>query len=56
MAKADTYVVERGDTLSRIARAHGFGVQRLARLNNLASPNHIRDDRPIRRCRGARGF
>lgn len=41
MAKS-TYVVQRGDTLARIARAHGTSWSRLARLNNISDPNRIR--------------
>lgn len=37
-----TYVVQRGDTLARIARAHGTSWARLARLNNISDPNRIR--------------
>ncbi len=35
------YVVQRGDTLSRIARWHGTTVQQLMAINNLWNPNHI---------------
>ncbi|MCU0514226.1 MAG: LysM peptidoglycan-binding domain-containing protein [Anaerolineae bacterium] len=35
------YTVQRGDTLARIARAHGVNLQVLARVNNLADMNRI---------------
>lgn len=35
------YVVQRGDTLSAIARAYGVSVKTLAAYNGLANPNRI---------------
>ncbi len=35
------YVVRRGDTLGRIARCHGVGVERLAEANELADPDRL---------------
>ena len=36
-----TYVVQRGDTLSRIASAHNTTVETLSRENNISNPNLI---------------
>ncbi|NUQ37935.1 MAG: LysM peptidoglycan-binding domain-containing protein [Caldilineales bacterium] len=38
---AVTYIVQRGDTLSRIARSHGVTVAALKELNHLANVNRI---------------
>lgn len=40
-ASAATYVVERGDTLWRIAQAHGTTVAELVQLNGISNPNLI---------------
>lgn len=37
----DGYTVQRGDTLYRIARAHGFAWQDLARANGIANPARL---------------
>lgn len=37
----DTYTVQKGDTLSAIARKYGTSVQALASLNGIADPNKI---------------
>ncbi|TDV25010.1 LysM domain-containing protein [Paraburkholderia caballeronis] len=37
----DTYVVTRGDTLSKIAQAHGTDADQLADLNGIREPNFI---------------
>jgi membrane-bound lytic murein transglycosylase D len=39
---SSTYVVRRGDTLSKIASRHGLSTQRLASLNGIRSYNNIR--------------
>lgn len=36
-----TYVVQRGDTLTRIARRFGVNMQVLAEVNNITNPNRI---------------
>jgi LysM repeat protein len=36
------YVVQKGDTLGTIAKMHGFTINELARMNNLADPNRLR--------------
>lgn len=40
-SNAIVYVVQRGDTLSAIARAYGVSVKTLAAYNGLANPNRI---------------
>ena len=40
-AAAQTYIVQRGDTLSEIAARFGTTVSELVRLNNIADPNRI---------------
>jgi LysM repeat protein len=35
------YVVQRGDTLSQIAKASGTSIHKLMSLNNISNPNHI---------------
>jgi murein DD-endopeptidase MepM/ murein hydrolase activator NlpD len=42
------YRVERGDTLSQIARAHRQSVQSIARWNNLSNPNAIEKGQVLR--------
>jgi len=37
-----TYVVRPGDTLARIAAAHGVSIQALMRANNITNPDYIR--------------
>lgn len=36
-----TYTVQRGDTLSRIARRYGISMTVLAQVNNISNPNQI---------------
>jgi LysM repeat protein len=38
---AQNHIVQRGDTLSGIARWFGVSVHELARVNNIANPSHI---------------
>jgi LysM repeat protein len=38
---AQTYIVQRGDTLSGIARWFGVSTQQLAAVNNIYNPSHI---------------
>ncbi|MEU8889616.1 N-acetylmuramoyl-L-alanine amidase [Streptomyces sp. NPDC048442] len=45
---ADTYRVRPGDTLSEIAAAHGTTVAKLARLNGIENPDHIRVGQTIK--------
>jgi N-acetylmuramoyl-L-alanine amidase len=47
-ARAGTYTVRRGDTLSDIARRHGTSVTALARVNRLSNPNLIVAGRRLR--------
>lgn len=35
------YVVQKGDTLSEIAKAHGVSTHHLAKVNHISNPNHI---------------
>lgn len=37
----NTYVVQQGDTLSKIAQKYGTTYQELARINNISNPNYI---------------
>ncbi|HVF75774.1 MAG TPA: M23 family metallopeptidase [Acidimicrobiales bacterium] len=46
-AAAGTYRVQRGDTLSRIARKHGTTVQALTAANSLANPHRIFEDQVL---------
>jgi LysM repeat protein len=39
---ASTYIVRRGDTLSKIAASYGVNVQSLAQVNNILNPSVIR--------------
>ncbi|MBK8024787.1 MAG: LysM peptidoglycan-binding domain-containing protein [Chloroflexi bacterium] len=41
VAQPTTYIVQRGDTLMRIARAFGIDWRVLAQVNNLFDPNRI---------------
>ena len=53
---AQTYTVQRGDTLSGIAARFGTTVAELVRLNNIADPDRIYEgDRLIIRARGESG-
>lgn len=45
---ASTYTVKRGDTLSRIARAHGVKYRDLARWNGIENPNRLRVGQQLR--------
>jgi N-acetylmuramoyl-L-alanine amidase len=47
-AKAGTYTVRRGDTLSDVARRHGTSVAALARMNRLSDPNLVIAGRRLR--------
>ena len=38
----NTYTIQKGDTLSKIAKAHGTTVGELARLNDIKDPNKIK--------------
>lgn len=40
-SNAILYVVQRGDTLSTIARAYGVSVKTLAAYNGITNPNYI---------------
>lgn len=44
----DTYVVTRGDTLSKIAQAHGTDPDQLANLNGIREPNFIYPGQKLR--------
>ncbi len=41
-AEGDTYTVQAGDSLSRIAQRHGISASELAKANNISDPNRIR--------------
>jgi LysM repeat protein len=47
-ARAGSYTVRRGDTLSDIARRHGTSVAALGRMNRLSNPNFIVAGRRLR--------
>jgi soluble lytic murein transglycosylase-like protein len=47
-ARAGSYTVRRGDTLSDVARRHGTSVAALARMNRLSNPNFIVAGRSLR--------
>ena len=47
-AAAGTYRVQRGDTLSRIAKKHGTTVQALTAANGLANPHRIFENQVLR--------
>jgi lipoprotein NlpD len=47
-ARADTYVVKRGDTLYSIALEHGVEFRELARWNNMDDPTKIRVGQELR--------
>jgi nucleoid-associated protein YgaU len=41
-AAAAVYVVKSGDTLARIAKAHGTTAEEIAKANNLADPDRLK--------------
>ena len=43
-----SYIVKRGDTLSKIAQAHGLDYRDLARWNNISTPDILRVGRSLR--------
>jgi len=45
---ASTYTVKRGDTLGRIARAHGVKYRDLARWNGIEDPNRLQVGQELR--------
>lgn len=47
-AKAGEYVVKSGDSLSKIAAAHGVKTKALAEANNITDPNKIRIGQPLK--------
>jgi LysM repeat protein len=52
-AAGDTHTVAPGDSLSRIAAAHGVAVQELMRLNRLTDPDLVQVGRTLRLRDGA---
>ena len=52
---AKTYNVQKGDTLSSIASAHGTTWKKLAELNNLSNPNQLKVGQEIRISESAAG-
>lgn len=50
---ASFHTVQRGETLSRIARSYGFTTSQLAALNGIANPNRIYVGQSL--CIGERG-
>ncbi len=45
-----TYLIQAGDNLTKIAKAHGTTVQELVRLNNISDPNKIVAGTTIELC------
>ncbi|OQA47567.1 MAG: N-acetylmuramoyl-L-alanine amidase sle1 precursor [Chloroflexi bacterium ADurb.Bin325] len=54
-ATGGVYIVQRGDTLSRIAARYGTTVQSLMALNNIANPNRIWVGQRLAIAKGAAG-
>ena len=47
-AKAATYTVKRGDTISRIASRNGLTVRQLCRLNGLSTKSKLKPGKKLR--------
>jgi N-acetylmuramoyl-L-alanine amidase len=53
--RTTTYTIKPGDTLSRIATAHGVTLQALARANGITNTNHIVSGRTLKITTGGSG-